>query len=90
MALQLTGKEKETILKFSKNYIRIHNDIVNVEKEIKSLEIKSSDLIQELESCRNEEANFMEKMAKKYGPGSIDPMNLKWEKKNKIGNELLK
>ena len=87
---QITNKEKETILKFSKNYIHIHNEIVRVEKEIKILESRSSDLINELESCRAEESEFMEKMSKKYGPGKIDPINLKWDKKITSENELLK
>jgi hypothetical protein len=81
---QLTNKEKETILKFSKNYIDLHNQIVSVEEEIKKLEDKSSCLIRELEDCRLEEKDFMDSLCKKYGPGQINPMNLCWEEKKLI------
>jgi len=87
---QLTNKEKETILKFSKNYINLHNQIVSVEEEIKKLEDKSSCLIQELEDCRLEETDFMELLSKKYGPGQINPMNLCWEEKKLTEDELSK
>ena len=68
-------------MKLSSKYITVHNEIIKVEKSIKQLEEKSADLIKELEECRNDEKKFMEIMAEKYGPGSLNPMNLCWEKK---------
>jgi hypothetical protein len=87
---QLTKKEKKEILRFSKNYISLHNEIVRVETEIKSLEKRSSDLIQNLEDCRSEESVFMEGLKKKYGEGQIDPLSMCWHKISVTENELSK
>jgi oligoribonuclease NrnB/cAMP/cGMP phosphodiesterase (DHH superfamily) len=86
--INLTKKEKKEILRFSSNYINLHNEIVKVESEIKNLEERSSELIQDLEACREEESRFMEALNKKYGEGQIDPMSLCWSQKKLIQNDL--
>jgi len=79
MAL-LTKKEKDTILKFSETYIKLHGEIVEVEKHIKDLEQRSGDLVNDLQCCRKNEAEFMSKLEAKYGQGKLNPMTLCWEK----------
>jgi len=79
--LRLTKKEQDSVMKFSSKYISVHNEIIKVEKSIKQLEEKSSNLVKELQDCRDEEKKFMESMSEKYGPGVLNPMNLCWEKK---------
>ena len=87
---QISNKEKETVLNFSRSYIAIHGEIVKVEKEIKKLEESSSGLISELESCRAEEEKFMSKMIKKYGPGKLNPMTLSWECESSVDEQGIK
>lgn len=85
----LNEKEKKEILKISEDFIRIHGEIMGVEEAIKKLEMKSSDLIQELEECREREKSFTKNLEKKYGYGRLDISGLKWEK-IEIENEILK
>jgi len=82
--VELSNFEKEEILNLSQEFIRIHGEILTVEEMIKKMEAKSSELIQELESCREREKIFSENLAKKYGEGTLDPTGLKWKKENVI------
>jgi len=77
---ELTKKEKEDVLSISQEFIRIHGEIMTVEETIKKMEIRSSELIQELEECREREKYFSDSLAEKYGEGQLDPMGLKWKK----------
>jgi hypothetical protein len=79
---ELSKKEKEEVLNLSQEFIRIHGEILTVEETIKKMEIRSSELIEELENCREREKYFSENLAKKYGEGSLDPTGLKWKKEN--------
>lgn len=77
---ELTKKEKEDVLSISQEFIRIHGEIMTVEETIKKMEIRSSELIQELEECREREKHFSDSLSEKYGEGKLDPMGLKWKK----------
>jgi hypothetical protein len=81
---ELTKKEKEEVLNISQEFIRIHGEIMTVEETIKKMEIRSSELIQELEECRAREKSFSENLSEKYGEGKLDPMGLKWKKEEFI------
>ena len=77
---ELTKKEKEDVLSISQEFIRIHGEIMTVEETIKKMEIRSSELIQELEECSEREKYFSDSLSEKYGEGQLDPMGLKWKK----------
>lgn len=76
---RLNKKEQNEILDLSKRFIDIHSQIVKVEKEIQFLETQSSNLISDLESCREIEKEFCEKMSEKYGIGELDPLSMTWK-----------
>ena len=80
----LTKKEKEEVLSISQEFIRIHGEIMTVEETIKKMEIRSSELIQELEECRRREKYFSDSLSEKYGEGQLDSMGLKWKKEEAV------
>ena len=82
--INLTKKEKEEVLGISQEFIRIHGEIMTVEETIKKMEIRSSELIQELDECRSKEKYFSDSLSEKYGAGQLDPMGLKWKKKEVV------
>ena len=84
--IQLSAEEREQILKFSREFVNIHQSILSVEENITKLEIESSSLISQLEKCREVENEFVEQLENKYGEGKLDPINLTW--KNEILNEI--
>ena len=86
--IELSKKEKKEVLELSKEFIRIHGEILTVEESIKRLEQRSAELISELEECRANERVFSEQLSKKYGQGSLDPTGLCW-KKDEILNYYL-
>ena len=83
---RLNKREQNEILNLSKRFIDIHSKIVKVEKEIQFLETQSSNLISDLESCREIEKEFCQKMSEKYGIGELDPLSMTW----KIKTEKIK
>lgn len=82
--IELAKKEKEEVLSISQEFIRIHGEIMTIEETIKKMEIRSSELIQELEECRRKEKYFSDSLSEKYGEGQLDPMGLKWKKEEVI------
>ena len=82
--IELAKKEKEEVLSISQEFIRIHGEIMTVEETIKKMEIRSSELIQELEECRIREKHFSDSLSKKYGEGQLDSMGLKWKKEEAV------
>lgn len=81
---KLNRKEQNEILDLSRKFIEIHSRIVDIEKQIQGLEKESSDLISELELCRESEREFHRKMENKYGEGQIDPIEMSWKTKKEI------
>ena len=81
---RLNKKEQNEILNLSKRFIDIHSELVKVEKEIQFLETKSSNLLSDLESCREIEKEFTRKMCKTYGDGELDPIAMTWKIKENI------
>jgi hypothetical protein len=76
----LTNVEKERLLRLSKKFIKVHQDIFKIEDSIKSMQERSYKLIDELEKCRNSEKDFIKDLTQKYGSGSLDPLTLTWKK----------
>lgn len=77
--IELSKIEKNKILDLSKDFIRIHGEILSVEETIKKLELRSAELISQLEECRVDEKQFSDELREKYGPGRLDPSGLCWK-----------
>lgn len=86
--IELSKNEKNEILGLSKDFIRIHGEILSVEETIKKLEIRSSELINELEECREKEREFSEQLRQKYGTGCLDPTGLCWKNEEVIYEQV--
>jgi hypothetical protein len=84
--IQLSAEERAQILKFSREFVNIHQSILSVEENIAKLEIESSSLISQLEKCREVENEFVAQLENRYGGGKLDPINLTWKKE--ILNEI--
>jgi hypothetical protein len=82
----LTDQEKERLLRLSKKFIKVHQDIFKIEETMRSMNEKSIKLINELEKCRNSEKDFIKDLTQKYGNGTLDPLTLTWKKETIDGN----
>ena len=87
--IDLNKEERENMLNLSKDFVGIHNEILSVERTIKDMEERSAELILILEECREAERMFILELEKKYGHGTLDPINLVWKKED-IENEVYK
>jgi hypothetical protein len=90
--MELENSEKEYIRELSNDYRRLHSKIGEVEEMMKDFSKKAQDLLEELESKRDEENEFLSALSEKYGPGYIDVFTLSWKKGKKdegpkAGNE---
>jgi MoxR-like ATPase len=83
----LTDQEKERLLRLSKKFIKVHQDIFKIEDTIRSMQERSLKLIDELDKCRNTEKDFIKDLTQKYGNGSLDPLTLTWNR-DEIRNEI--
>ncbi len=82
----LTDQEKERLLRLSKKFIKVHQDIFKIEDTMRLMNEKSIKLIGELEKCRSSEKDFIKDLTQKYGNGSLDPLTLTWKKETMDGN----
>jgi len=87
--INLEEEEKNRVFQLSENFIRIHQEIMEVEESIKKMEMRSSELIAELEACRESEKLFSKDLSDKYGEGKLDICGLKWVK-FELEDEILK
>ena len=87
--IDLNKEERENMLNLSKDFVGIHKEILSVERTIKDMEERSAELILILEECREAERMFILELEKKYGYGTLDPINLVWKKED-IENEVYK
>jgi hypothetical protein len=76
----LTDQEKERLLRLSKKFINVHQEIFKIEESIKIMNERSFKLISDLEKCRESEKSFIKDLTQKYGNGSLDPLTLTWKK----------
>jgi hypothetical protein len=83
----LTDQEKERLLRLSKKFIKVHQEIFKIEESMKNMADRSAKLITDLERCRDNEKEFIRALSQKYGNGSLDPLTLTW-KKEEIKNEI--
>ena len=63
----------------SENFINIHERINEIETSINKLKTEGLALIESLNSIRNTEFEYTEKLKDKYGDGKIDLHTLTWE-----------
>jgi len=82
----LTEQEKERLLRLSKKFIKVHQDIFKIEESIKLMQERSCKLIGDLEKCRDAEKDFIKDLSQKYGNGTLDPLTLTWKKEIIDGN----
>ena len=76
----LTDQEKERLLRLSKKFINVHQEIFKIEESIKVMNERSFKLISDLEKCRESEKSFIKDLTQKYGNGLLDPLTLTWKK----------
>jgi hypothetical protein len=88
--IELNKEEKNKILDLSRDFIRIHGELLSVEESIKKLEAKSLDLIAQLEECRTTDKQFSDQLKEKYGPGRLDVNGLCWKNEETLIYEELR
>lgn len=87
---ELNKEEKNVILDLSRDFIRIHTELLSVEDSIKKLETRSSDLISQLNECRKKDEELSDNLKKKYGPGKLDTSGLCWKNEEILTYEEIK
>lgn len=73
----MNKKEKKELASFIDRYKEIETSIELMQKSILSLAEKRDLLFDELESMKNKEKSFMDKLIKKYGESNVTPYKLK-------------
>tara|TARA_R110002072_G_scaffold163884_5_gene316807 strand:+ start:5992 stop:6234 length:243 start_codon:yes stop_codon:yes gene_type:complete len=72
----MTKKEKKELTSFVDRYKQIETSIDLMQKSIVSLADKRDELFDELDTMKNQEKTFMEKLIKKYGESNVTPYKL--------------
>ncbi len=78
---KISNDDRKKILKISKKYLEIHQNIAIVEKKMEDLHNLSAKLLNELDECRSIERSLMCDMEKRYGSGKFNPFDFCWENK---------
>lgn len=72
----MTKKEKKELTNFVDRYKQIETSIDLMQKSIVSLAEKRDNLFEELDTMKNQERAFMDKLIKKYGESNVTPYKL--------------
>ena len=72
----MTKKEKKELTNFVDRYKQIETSIDLMQKSIVSLAEKRDNLFEELDTMKNQEKAFMDKLIKKYGESNVTPYKL--------------
>lgn len=72
----MTKKEKKELTSFVDRYKQIETSIDLMQKSIVSLAEKRDNLFEELDTMKNQEKAFMDKLIKKYGESNVTPYKL--------------
>ena len=72
----MTKKEKKELTEFIDKYKQIETSIDLMQKSIVSLAEKRDNLFEELDTMKNQEKAFMDKLIKKYGESNVTPYKL--------------
>ena len=72
----MTKKEKKELTSFVDRYKQIETSIDLMQKSIVSLADKRDNLFEELDTMKNQEKAFMDKLIKKYGESNVTPYKL--------------
>jgi prefoldin subunit 5 len=72
----MNKKEKQELADFINRYKEIETSIELMQKSIESLAIRRDNLFNELESLKDKEGLFMNRLIEKYGANEITPFKL--------------
>ena len=72
----MTKKDKKELTNFVDRYKQIETSIDLMQKSIVSLAEKRDNLFEELDTMKNQEKAFMDKLIKKYGESNVTPYKL--------------
>lgn len=78
--IEIEKEKMERASTLKKSFADIHQRITLVEKKMKEINEESSLLMEELTNLRKIEHDFIDDLLEKYGPGKLDPFELKWIK----------
>jgi len=78
LSKNLSNKEKETVSELSKKFIRLHAEYITIEEEMRRINNRAEDILNDLEKCREAEKIFENSLSEKYGEGNLDISGLKW------------
>jgi hypothetical protein len=76
--MQLELEEQIQVTDLMNNYRSIHNQICEVEDQLKQLTSRQQDLCQKLEQARALEREFGEQIKQKYGQGKLNALTLEY------------
>lgn len=65
-----------------RSFADVHSRISQVEKKMNELNDEASLLIEELSNLRQTEMDFIKDLSREYGPGKLDPFEMKWIKED--------
>ena len=82
MEKNLTIKEEKRARNLKTKFNDVHSQIQGVQFEIELLNKRAKELIDHLESLREEEIDLVKDLEKNYGPGKLNPFTLIYELKD--------
>jgi chromosome segregation ATPase len=82
MEKNLTVKEEKRARNLKTKFGEVHSQIQGVQFEIELLNKRAKELIDSLESLREEEVDLVKYLEEKYGPGKLNPFTLIYELKD--------
>ncbi len=82
MEKNLTVKEEKRARNLKTKFGEVHSQIQGVQFEIELLNQRAKELIESLESLREEEVDLVKFLEEKHGPGKLNPFTLIYELKD--------
>jgi hypothetical protein len=76
--MQLELEEQIQVTDLMNNYRSIHNQICDVEDQLKKLTLTQQNLCEKLEKARDLEREFGEQIKQKYGQGKLNALTLEY------------
>lgn len=76
MEKRITREEESRANKIKGEFIEVHDQISEIQKEMDLLNERSKFLIGRLETLREDESKFILSLEEKYGQGTLDPFKM--------------
>lgn len=73
----MNEQETNTLKEFVSFYKNIYDDITDLEKQIKEIDVRKKTLVSLITNKRNEEEAFLNTLKDKYGKEAIDINNIR-------------